>query len=557
MIKKIVGRKNIILLLILLSAFVLRVVCIDKADGLWYDELVSYKEVVMPNVISVIKYTLKTDVHLPLYQVLLYFWTKLFATSDLSLRMFSAICGFLSVVISYFIGKELRGKILGLFCAGVFAFNSFLIYYSQEVRMYSVLILFATLHLLFSLRVQRRHGTGDYVGLVLSSIALVYTQTIAFIYVFLAGVFQTVFMRMKKLPVKNILISYLATFVITMPLILYVCGNWEHYSKQINGYYCDWSSLLVVLSDFFTPKLQGLNNNPMHYLGELINNFTLEKALFTVIPLTVCLYAIGLAVRKNKSILPMFLTAISFWLVEIFAFKFTNFKILSRYLSITLPVLLVMVSTGLRGTKFRRVIVSGMLVLCLGYLILSQNSAFKMSRGGYKVLANILIQEGIKDNDYVLVWNRREVLDKYIDKNLNTFGILGDVAYKSEVMLQNEKQLNKMPIEERKVFLRDYLTSPSIPYNTLVIMGYVFNHMGEEQKFIITTNDEYDRYTQSDLDRLRKDDTSFDKISLNTLLTVKSLLNIKGICNEYFQLASTKKENGVVVYVYMKKNPRN
>ena len=553
--KKIIVRENIILLLILLSAFVLRVLCIDKVDGLWYDELVSYKEVVMPNVMSVIRYTLKTDVHLPLYQVLLHFWTKLFASSDLSLRMFSVICGFLSVVISYFIGKELKGKILGLFCAGVFAFNSFLIYYSQEVRMYSMLILFATLHLFFSLRVQRQHGAGDYIGLALSSIALVYTQTIAFIYVFLAGLFQIIFMWAKKFPVKNILISYLVAFVATVPLIFYVYVNWEHYSKQINGYYCDWSSLLVVLSDFFTPKLQGLNNNPMNYFGELINNFTLEKLLFTVIPSIVCLYAIGLAIRKNKRILPIFLTAICFWVVEILAFKFTNFKILSRYLSITLPVLLVMVSIGLRWTKFRRTIVLGMLILSLGYLIFSPNSAFKMSRGGYKVLANILIQEGVKDNDYVLVWNRREVLDKYIDKKLNTFGILGDVAYRNEVMLQNEARLNKMPIEKRKIFLRDYLTSPSIPYNTLVIMSYVFNHMEKEQKFIITTNEEYDQYTQSDLDKLRTDDAGFNKISLNTLLTVKSLLDIKGICNEYFLLVSTKKENSVVVYVYMKKNP--
>ncbi|MBQ3819051.1 hypothetical protein II810_01250, partial [bacterium] len=60
-----------ITLLIFLIAAIFRIAMLDKASGLWYDELVSYKQASQDSILQVILYTLNTDVHLPLYQVFL------------------------------------------------------------------------------------------------------------------------------------------------------------------------------------------------------------------------------------------------------------------------------------------------------------------------------------------------------------------------------------------------------------------------------------------------------------------------------------------------------
>lgn len=143
---------------ILLAAVIFRVLCLDKTGGLWYDELVSYNEAAQADIIQVISYTLKTDVHFPVYPVLLHLWTKIFSLSDLSLRAFSAFFGVLTVIAAYFAGKELKSKETGLYCAAVFAINSFLIYYSQEVRLYSILMFLITLLTYFALRLKNVRG---------------------------------------------------------------------------------------------------------------------------------------------------------------------------------------------------------------------------------------------------------------------------------------------------------------------------------------------------------------------------------------------------------------
>ena len=92
---------------IFIIGIILRLLFIDKTSGLSYDELVSYKQASQTNILSTIFYTLKTDVHMPLYQIVLHLWAKIFSLSYLSLRAFSAFCGILTIIVSFYTGKEL------------------------------------------------------------------------------------------------------------------------------------------------------------------------------------------------------------------------------------------------------------------------------------------------------------------------------------------------------------------------------------------------------------------------------------------------------------------
>lgn len=85
------------------------------------------------------------DVHPPGYYILLKFWRDVAGESELALRGLSAFYGVLLVAVVYRVGREWFGGWAGLGAALFAAINPFLIYYSQEARMYSQLALMGAL----------------------------------------------------------------------------------------------------------------------------------------------------------------------------------------------------------------------------------------------------------------------------------------------------------------------------------------------------------------------------------------------------------------------------
>lgn len=336
-----------ILFAIFVAGIVFRLLFLDKPSGLSYDELVSFKQASQSNVLSTILYTLQTDVHLPFYQVLLHFWCKIFSFSDLALRAFSAFCGILSVCTAFLIGKELKNSSAKILCPTLFAINSFFIYYSQEVRMYSLIILLATLSVLLFLKIKNNnHNKWNYIGLVATSFALIHTYTIAFIYVIALLLTLLIFCCVKKLTIKPLIISIISLATLCFPTFLFILTNSSKYSSQINGYYCDWSSLFIVLQDLFTPVLESIANNPAHYMQSFFMTFSFSKLFFVLIPVLIAITGICFAIKENKENILIIVPATIFILAEIVAFKFTNFKILPRYMSVAMPAFLILTACG-------------------------------------------------------------------------------------------------------------------------------------------------------------------------------------------------------------------
>ena len=136
--------------LIIILGIALRLIFINKPDGLWNDEYISWMIAATPFSGGFID-AVKSQCHMPFYYLYLKFFMTLFGQSDLLLRLTSVFAGVLSIPVMYFIGKE-NDENTGLTCAGITAISSFLIYYSQEVRLYSVLFLFSALSLLYTIK---------------------------------------------------------------------------------------------------------------------------------------------------------------------------------------------------------------------------------------------------------------------------------------------------------------------------------------------------------------------------------------------------------------------
>ncbi len=97
----------------------------------------------------------------PLYYAAAWVWTQVTGTGEYGLRSLSALCGVLTIPVAYLIGRELRGRRVGLLSAALVAVNPMLLWYSQEARAYAMLALFCALSLLYCVRALRGGRPGD------------------------------------------------------------------------------------------------------------------------------------------------------------------------------------------------------------------------------------------------------------------------------------------------------------------------------------------------------------------------------------------------------------
>lgn len=127
----------VILLLIAFSAF-FRLYSLTS-QSVWGDEAMW----VYFSQLSVSENILLTsqDFHMPLYNIILHYWITVFGLGEDALRSLSAIFGILGVVMAYLVGKKLFNSRVGLYSAVLLAVSSFHIYYSQQIRPYSLLAL--------------------------------------------------------------------------------------------------------------------------------------------------------------------------------------------------------------------------------------------------------------------------------------------------------------------------------------------------------------------------------------------------------------------------------
>lgn len=192
------GRKAWILLGITLAGAVLRVYLLgDKS--IWLDEAFSIA-LSRHELGELLRLTVLTDAHPPLYYVALKFWTML-GTGEGIVRLLSALFSTAAIPMIYLLGSTLyeeRGgdplskatsvseaasEQWGLLAAAILAFSPFHIWYAQEARMYAMLTFFVLASATFlvkALRENERRYWGAYT--VTTTLAL-YTDNGAIWYV--------------------------------------------------------------------------------------------------------------------------------------------------------------------------------------------------------------------------------------------------------------------------------------------------------------------------------------------------------------------------------------
>lgn len=171
--------KGIAVATVVAAGLVARLVWIGRAS-LWYDESFSWHLCRLPIERMLAKSA--SDVHPPLYYVVLRGWIAIWGDSVVAMRLLSALAGTGCVVAAYWLGwaaadglERSRAHATGLCAAALIASNGFLAYYAQQVRMYSIAVLLAfasTAFLIWALREPSRRVSWAGYATALGSLIL-------------------------------------------------------------------------------------------------------------------------------------------------------------------------------------------------------------------------------------------------------------------------------------------------------------------------------------------------------------------------------------------------
>lgn len=145
-------------------------------SSLWLDEALSVNIAQLP--LGEMTEALKHDGHPPLYYAILHGWMNVFGSGDVAVRGLSGLFGIATLPLVWMLGRRKGGTVLAWVAVAVVAVSPFAVRYSNETRMYSLVILLVVIGwLLIDDIVDRKKSTvGRFIGLAFVGAALLYSH---------------------------------------------------------------------------------------------------------------------------------------------------------------------------------------------------------------------------------------------------------------------------------------------------------------------------------------------------------------------------------------------
>lgn len=355
---------KIVLILILLLGLGLRLWDLNSPTGLWSDEYVSCSLCALHFPFDFFG-ALKTNCLAPLHCFYLKLWTMLFKNSNIMLKMSSLIPNLLGCLVMYFVGKNYQTKKhsvqIGLCCCLIASISSFLIYFSQEVRMYSMIFLLSSLVLLYSIKMYefpcKKHGWY----LTLFSTLLVLYHTIGFVFV-LFNTFGLIAFHKRSKKETDYYMPVVAGLILCLPVIPFLFRMFAHPS-YISQWWTpfNWSRIFFFFTDLFSPVLKNITNTPINFYSQIIRNDSINVGfiLFAVVPALICLVLIIKSIIESKRINKYFFCVFlaSFLTILITAIV-GKLSFLTKYLVELYPLAILLTALGWAQLNFKNTKIS-------------------------------------------------------------------------------------------------------------------------------------------------------------------------------------------------------
>jgi len=357
-------RHGVLLALILLLGAVLRLFRLSS-QSFWWDEVYS-ASLSAQDLGTVLPRFGQTPAF---YHVLLHFWQYL-GRGDGTIRLLSVLFGVATLWVVYRLGRELLDSTQGLMCAFLIAVSPFHIWYSQEARMYSLLILLCTAATLFFVRFLKQSPGWPGLWWALMTALGLYTHYYALFVLGFQLLFLIIYRRRYRSLWPRVFWALLAVVLLVVPILLLffpggryamVCAEGAG-RNPLRPFSVPYTFFALSLGFSFGPSVTELHHlagwpTIRPYLGHIL----LAGALYTV------LFLMGLrslwSDRRRLSFLLLYLfVPIASACITVLFLPQLSYNV--RYVSMVLPAYGFLMAGGLL-VPARRLIRWGLLALVL------------------------------------------------------------------------------------------------------------------------------------------------------------------------------------------------
>jgi len=447
------NRKEILLIiLILILGSILRIFTLGS-ESFWLDESGTAQAVKEYSSFEVLEnglvgnltpnYWKGTTHDLPFYFVLLSFWVKLFSVSEVSLRLLSAIFGSLSILMVFFVAKELVSNKVALLSSFIFALSMTNIEYSQEARLYSFMSFIALSSVYFLIK-SFKTGKMIYLAMfIISNIIGLYTHFtfvffIAFEAVYILIMFKTKYIKKFVFSLFIIGLSYLPI----IPRFFQASSGTDIFGKPT---LFTIAKVWVMFNTWLYPSSELYSNiysRNLYFISTL--DWLLILSVFLLVLITTIFFIIGLFDFKERSNTSLALRNLknnfvknkwTLFLLLWFLIPIVLEYLLSvlhptisifgpiRYLIFVFPAFIILVSKGILSLNLKYS--SIVIILIIIFSILPLTSYYtNINKQQWREVA-LFMKENIKNGEIVMINNPNAKLSfsYYYGKSSNVFGV--------------------------------------------------------------------------------------------------------------------------------------
>ncbi len=403
-------------------------------QSLWNDELSSWSASNYESLSEVFEKGIKNDVHPPGYQIMLYFVEKYIGDSECILRLPSVLSGILSIAAIFLLGKKLFSYKEGLISAALMAVLWMPIYYSQEARAYSLLLLFSIVSTYFWIAVLEgisgkvKFSYYSSTCYIISSVICCYLHYFGLYLIALQGL--AAFLYFLRRPRK-----WLYIFLVYIPVLLSYVPWLPKMFKLLKGR-TGWIKPPGAFFSCLTGYMESLFNLPRQlYVTENVKGvFVFAMVMFSFL-LIRRIYEL-IRFRKYKEVIFSFETMLLLWLLLPFVgmylkSKFSTPVLTYRTLIISLPAAYILVSRSITNIpihfKFRTIVISAVLMTFLSlHLFFRLDYYSGIHKAQFREAVEFIVKNDARYRDSVIIGyshGREKYLGYYFDKYGSSRGV--------------------------------------------------------------------------------------------------------------------------------------
>jgi uncharacterized membrane protein len=248
------------------------------AESIWLDESISV-HFSSGSLASIVAESWPDRNAPPLYWIILHYWIALFGTSEAAVRSLSAIFGILAIPVTYLVGKELFSQKVGLIGSFISGISYFHIWYSQDARNYSLLLLLSLASYLFFIKILKQDKTRYYVYYFLANLFLGYTHAYGTLIIASQIFYFGLFWKTHRAQRIRLVTTLIATLISLVPLAVFLGPTATSIAE--GGFWIPQPSLSSLTDTFVTyaGSSMGKYTLLLLFLGlSLLNLFSITRS---------------------------------------------------------------------------------------------------------------------------------------------------------------------------------------------------------------------------------------------------------------------------------------